>query len=59
MLFSCGALMDQRYIERKMHAGQGSSPWHHRELMPECLIGKCRQRLPNEPTQQFMGHKWD
>jgi len=59
MLQNCGAWNDPRYNEKKIMARRGDGTWHRRELMPECVVTKCRQWLPNPESLPYMGHKWE
>ena len=66
MLLHRGLRKDPRYLERKRLA-HDSDPrrknlvWHHnrRDIIPNCVIRKVRQWLPNPPDTPFMGHMWE
>lgn len=58
MLYNCGAWRDPRYIAKKGAARRGDTTYHKRELMPECVVAKCRQWYPNPEQMPYMGHKW-
>jgi len=59
MLSNCGAWADPRYIAKKREVRHGDGTWHIREIMPNCVVTKCRQWYPNIEKAQYMGHKWE
>jgi len=58
MMTNNGAWNDPRYITKKSIARKSKTTWHRRELMPDCILKKCRQWLPNPVNVAYMGHKW-
>ena len=58
MLCNCGAWHDTRYLTKKAER-RGDFTWHKREIMPECVINKCREWYPNPQQTNYMGHKWE
>lgn len=57
------------YLERKLQAlnlennGRrfvyNTAKNYVRDIMPNCVIDKVREWLPNLPSQPYMGHKWE
>ena len=59
MLSNCGAWADPCYLAKKTDARHGDGTWHRREIMPDCVVEKCREWFPNVEKSQYMGHKWE
>lgn len=59
MMSNCGAWADPRYLQKKALARRSNTTWHRRELMPKCILDKCRDWLPNPNKIPYMGHKWE
>ena len=57
---NCGGWSTPQYEARKKaEAGLDRAVTHRREVMPECVLTKCRTLYPNPKGQPYMGHKWE
>jgi hypothetical protein len=56
MIANSGGWHKAEYIHRKITLGAPVN--HKREVMPECVLKKCRGMYPNLPSQPYMDHLW-